>query len=599
MLKNNLNILILFFLSFITAKSILSSETNQDYRNLDLEWEEYNNSWEYEKIWEPFDMKDNLLKNDLKELKNIDYQYKPNSIKAIDLLEENYLEPLFVGPLIPLNNFPFPGDLSQTFVQKSTFSGGDAKGIGNQNYSYRFDYGLSKDFFISGFIAEADDPLYYSVVKEGRKNFWRNYAFSFNKKLWHIEDFDIDIAMFTSLEYWKKVSYVKSIDNRINYIDQDSFAGLISFPISKNLSQNFKLSLVPQYFYLPNKLSNNISSGEFYGQSFSISLGSQAKISKGFYLLNSITYSLGPGNNNFDNHLDFYKYPIYSYGFSWEPSPIVGINAKITNSFGETPATSILTIPSGNLPIYSVGLNLKHGYLDVPIREFKDYEISNLFGGLSVSNALIPKRNTSFTSINLDNKGNIFGMYKYSISNIFQLEIINLGTFNDINKQKDETTVIKNTYLKEGNFHNRFGGTLSIFSPFKNDDFWLSKRITIGRDQNSVQGYLFSELITSFKFNEKNLINIAPKYYWSGIKSLSGLGVSISYPITNKFLLIPEYNINLSTNNNSNYTFAIRRLISSSKSLDVYVSNAQGLQDLGQFLKAPNNRFGININFLY
>ena len=527
--------------------------------------------------------------NDQKELiKTISKKFK--------LSDSFYLEPLYLGPYIPMNVFPSPGDLSHSFVKKSAFSGGDANGIGNQIYSYRIDYGVSDDFFISGFIAEADDPLFFSVDSRKHKNFWRNYAFAFNKRIFNKKD-NFTISFFSSFEFWNKVTYFKTFQNDIKYKAKKSFIGLLSLPITRKISNQLKLTIAPQYHFLPDQLEKDNVKGNFFGDSFSIGLGSQLRLSKDFYLLNSLSFPLGPGFNSFDSNLDFYKYPIYSYGFNWDPSPIIGISGKITNSFGETPATSILTIPSANLPLYYIGINLRPDNLDIPIKEDKEIYNSFLFGGLSVKNALIPKRGKVFKELNFDSRGNIFGSYKYSFSNIFQLEFINLGTFKGVSNKKEKTMSLKNTYLSDGNFHTRYGGTLNIFSKSKNDSFWLSNRTTLGRDQNSMQGYFFTELLSSNDVSNI-LFNLSPKYYWSGIKSLSGIGLSINYIINKNYSIIPEYNFNITDNKNSNYTLAIRKLITPTKSIDFYMSNAQGFQDIGQLLKGDGDRVGIKINFI-
>ena len=69
----------------------------------------------------------------------------------------------------------------------------------------------------------------------------------------------------------------------------------------------------------------------------------------------SYTYIFGPGDNSFDENLNFKRKSIYNYGFNWDLNPIVGIEGKITNGYGLTPSTSLLTIPSDNKPLYYVG----------------------------------------------------------------------------------------------------------------------------------------------------------------------------------------------------------------------------------------------------
>ena len=48
-----------------------------------------------------------------------------------------------------------------------------------------------------------------------------------------------------------------------------------------------------------------------------------------------------------------------------------------------------------------------------------------------------------------------------------------------------------------------------------------------------------------------------------------------------------------------NNTLAIRYSFSENKSIDLYLSNALGNQDLGQLLRARDNRIGLSLNLLY
>ena len=66
-------------------------------------------------------------------------------------------------------------------------------------------------------------------------------------------------------------------------------------------------------------------------------------------------YVFGPGHNSFDENLKFYRNPIYSYGFNWNLNPIIVFEGKITNGYGSTPSTSLLTIPSDDKPLYYLG----------------------------------------------------------------------------------------------------------------------------------------------------------------------------------------------------------------------------------------------------
>jgi hypothetical protein len=64
-------------------------------------------------------------------------------------------------------------------------------------------------------------------------------------------------------------------------------------------------------------------------------------------------------------------------------------------------------------------------------------------------------------------------------------------------------------------------------------------------------------------------------------------------------MLIPEINTSIKNDSDLNSTLAIRYSFSPEKSLDLYYSNAAGVQDIGQILKNEGYRFGINLNFLF
>ena len=147
-------------------------------------------------------------------------------------------------------------------------------------------------------------------------------------------------------------------------------------------------------------------------------------------IFSSYTLPLGPGNNSFDNDLNFSKASIYSFGIDWEVNEKIGFQSKITNSFGSTPSTGILTIPSDNLNLYSI--NFKYRPFEIIKNEPKKLKKEDkliAFGGLTVNNALIPDTSLSQLSLNYDSSGTINTLYSYLLSNNFQLEILNIVSF--------------------------------------------------------------------------------------------------------------------------------------------------------------------------
>ena len=504
-------------------------------------------------------------------------------------------------PYLPLNNFLDYGSFQSSIRWKSSFSGGKSFGTGQQNPAFVFDYGISDSSLFSIYFSEADDDLYNLIDGQKSNYHWQNYAFSFKKKLLDENENIFGLSMVSTLEYWRQASgseNTKSIYNQQNNsYGKDKFeniVGAFSLPFSKNFNDKLAVVIVPGITFLPEKLGSKGIGKNAYGNNFYVGSGFVLDIAEDVDLLFSYTTPLGPGNNYFDSELKYSRKPIYSIGLGWDINPKIGIEGKLSNSYGSTPSTGLLTIPSDNKPLYSANLIYKPYGEDTLLEPLNDRDKLISYGGITVNNALIPKAGTSQINLNYDSKGNLFGFYGYSLSNIFQLEFLNIGRFNDNN-----ISSLYSTYLSENNLNYRLGGKLLIFSPQKDDLFWMTVRTSVGRNDDTNQGYLFSELINTFRLNDRVAFNLSPKYFFSGVESFGGVGVSSYINLLNNLQLIPEINTSLKNQSDFNSSLGLRYSFQPGKSIDLYYSNAKGIQDLGQLLEDGVYRFGIKLNFLY
>ena len=508
-----------------------------------------------------------------------------------------------IEPYLPLNNFLDYGDFQTSVRWKSSFDGGASLGTGQQNPSFIFDYGVSDSSLLSIYFSEADDNLYNLIDGQISNYHWQNFAISFKKKLLAENENIFGLSMVSTLEYFNHASGSENTKSIYNQKDKtngkdkfDSIVGAFSLPLSKSLNEKFTFSIVPGVSFLPDKLGSKGIGKNSYGNNFYLGSGFVIDIAEDVELLASYTTLLGPGNNYFDNQLKYSRKSLYSFGLGWDINPMIGIEGKITNSFGSSPSTGLLTIPSDNKPLYSANVIYKPYGEDTFLAPLEDRDDLINHGGIFVSNALIPKADTSQASLNYDSKGNLFGFYGYSLSNIFQLELINIGKFKEINSNNSS---LQSTYLNPSNANYRFGGKLLIFSPQKDDLFWMSLRTSVGRNDDTNQGYLFSELINTFRLNNRIAFNLSPKYLFSGVESFAGIGVSSYINLFDNLQLIPEINTSLKNNSELNSSLALRYSFDPGQSIDLYYSNATGIQDIGTLLEDKEYRFGIKLNILY
>ena len=524
------------------------------------------------------------------------YKSKRESIYSITEIE----------PYLPLNSFLDFGESQASVRWKSSFDGGLSGGTGQQNPSFVFDYGLSKSSLISIYFSEADDNLYNLIDGQKSNYHWQNYAISFKKKLLDENENIFGLSMVSTLEYWRQASgseNTKSIYNQQNNsYGKDKFeniVGAFSLPFSKNFNDKLAVVIVPGITFLPEKLGSKGIGKNAYGNNFYVGSGFVLDIAEDVDLLFSYTTPLGPGNNYFDSELKYSRKPIYSIGLGWDINPKIGIEGKLSNSYGSTPSTGLLSIPSDNKLLYSANLIYKPYGEDTLLEPLNDRDKLISYGGITVNNALIPKAGTSQINLNYDSKGNVFGFYGYSLSNIFQLEFLNIGRFNDANPNDNNNLSLYSTFLSENNLNYRLGGKLLIFSPQKDDLFWMTVRTSVGRNDDTNQGYLFSELINTFSLNDRVAFNLSPKYFFSGVDSFGGVGLSSYINLFDNLQLIPEINTSFKNDSDFNSSLALRYSLKPGKSIDLYYSNAVGIQDIGQLLEDKEYRLGFRLNFLY
>lgn len=592
--------------------SVFAEKIKKESSELDsIKWEklEENKSKPLKKIiWKSYNDDEDYFQEDNQEdvfsdkNKNV---FDENQVKFTlnDIKKNTQIE-----SYIPLNNFLKKGDIDTTVQWKSALSGGAGGGTGHQNLSIRFDYGLNKDSLLSFYIAESDDPLFKLINNEVVQNSWSVFALGAKRKLFESKDLKNSITFASSLEYWIITSGKdgnnpsKSMFNKIDDTKRlDKFTELVSslsIPYNRVINSKTTFALVPGVIFIPETLGNTINKN-FYGNSFYLGYGLDYKLFDEFILTGSYTYLFGPGNNYFDENLKFSRKPIYSFGVNWNVNPIIGIEGKVTNGYGSTPSTGLLTIPSSNEVLYYLGASYKPYLSDTYLIPLKDENKLLKFGGLTVDNSILPRMGENHINIDYDSSGNLFTSYSYSLSNIFQLNLINAGSFKTKNNAISKNSQLSTTYLGANNFNYRVGGKLLFFSPEKNDLIWLSSKVSFGRDLDSRQGYIYTDLTSTMKLNNWLTFNISPKYIFSGVENIGALGFSNNINLSKNLQFIAETNLGITAKSTNNSTFSLRYAYLPSKSIDIFTTNSVGFQEIGTMLSTNDYKFGIRMNYIF
>ena len=569
-----------------------------------IKWKRiYNSSYEIKKLkWEKIDDLDFQ-----KEINN-KINFTDNSKKIKDVFQSDLIQ---LGNTVPTAHTLQEGLWNIYGDQVFPVSEGQSGGSANQNYSIFFNTGMKKNMMLSTFFAITDDPLHKKVSTRNSQpsNLWLNLGSSIKYKIFDGEKLDFSID--TALEYWKVKSggcnsgfgsiggscESKSsniFNNNIEPVVNDNIIGSLAIPTTYDFSNSFNLTLGPKFSYLPDSQGNQFGSGKFYGSNFGLGLGLSYTPHKKFKTYSSFYIPI-TGNNSFNQDLIFEKKTISTLGFLYSFDEKTAFEGYLTNSYGSTPSTSILTLPSSNeLILGSRFIYTPGGFLSrkelAPI-ERNPYFLSNL----SVNNTFLLGSEKILSELDVSGGGSFWKRLKFGISDKFDIDM----SWETFSNSKKDINLFESQYLSPSAHSARIGGKVLLFGNNSNNSLNGALRLSLGRKvfSDNWNGYFFSELINSYKVNNNLSFQFNPKLA-NANELISGVGVSTDYKITKNFTIKAEHNIALE-NAENNTTIALRKSFNESKFLDIYSSTAYSFIDMGQLQRSSSQKYGLRFGFIF
>ena len=457
---------------------------------------------------------------------------------------------LNIGRAVPTSETLEEEEIRFSIGQVSPTASGYAKGTGNQNYLGAIDYGFKNNFLLSFFYTDADDPLTnrITILDSQPENRWSSYGGSFKWKFF--DKPKLKIAIEGSLENWmvqsggcvgnECISNSSNIFNsNTSMVENNNLVGSISLPIGLQSSSDFEFTISPKLTFLPGSQANQYGEGDFYGNNYGIGFGIAYKLINRLKTFSSYYFPIGDSKNSFDDQLNFHKTSIYTLGMNYSIDSKTNFQAFLTNGFGLSPATSVLSIPSSDEILY--GFNIIY----TPTKLDNYYYLKNersssreFFNGLSVSNNSYINSNDSQLGILYDANGSWQSRYEKALSQRFIVDI----TAGIIDKETDTNSNFK-SYLLPGNTILR-GGAKAILYSNKNGNITSSIRGSFGRVlAENKDGYFFSESINTFNFFEKVSFNLNPKIAFTASGESSVLGTVFHLKVLSQITLISETDI--------------------------------------------------------
>jgi len=537
----------------------------------------------------------------------IDYS---NNLKNIENkeLESNLYQ---LGITVPTAHTLQKGLWNLYGDQVFPLSEGEGGGSANQNYSIFFNSGMTENTMISTFFAIADDPLHKKISTSDShpSNLWLNLGGSVKFKIFDGEKLDLSID--SALEYWKVKSggcnsgfnsIGKGCDskssnifnNNIEPVVNNNLVGSIAIPATYDFSKYLNFTLVPKLSFLPESQGNQFGSGKFYGSNFGLGLGLSYIPHRKFKTYSSF-YIPFTGNNSFNQDLIFEQKIISTLGFHYSFDTKTAFEGYLTNSYGSTPSTSILTLPSSNeLILGSRFIYTPGGYFE---RKGPDPIFRNpyLVSNLSVNNTFLLGYGKILSELNVSGGGSFWKRLKFGISEKFDIDM-SWETFNNSEKEINQ---FESQYLTPSSHSARIGGKVLLIGNNANNSFSNALRLSLGRKvfSDDWSGYFFSELINSYRLNDNLSFQLNPKLA-SADENISGLGISADFKILNNLTIKTEHNLAIE-NAEENTTFAIRKSFQESKFVDIYSSNSYSFIDMGQLQRSLSQKYGLRVGIIF
>jgi uncharacterized protein YjbI with pentapeptide repeats len=370
--------------------------------------------------------------------------------------------------------------------------------------------------------------------------------------------------------------------------------GSLQVPVTYSVTPKFQLHLVPGVSFFPNSLNN----GDFYGTLFKIGAGLSWQPLERLNFFADIQAPLGPGDNavrSSDGSL--FKRVVWSAGLRFLVNPAVGLDLYATNSFGYTPATSILAaLPDGGQP--AIGFNLSftpdfgQGYAATfrkqPLQELTARDQQLLLDGFTLSTAdtLLPRRLRLRGGIG---EGLGFNVAT-SITNDVQLEFLGEDVYNaaEISRQS----------LGEA-FKLGAAAKIRLLDQVQGDPFSLSIKGSFAQSISEPIGYSAGELIFQYRPISQLAFTVNPKLGIRGDDKRVGVGLGVNYQLWKGFQLIGEVTP-MATGEKTVWTAGIRYLDPKYKiGIDVYAGNAIGQYSYAGLVAQPDPVIGVNLHWLW
>lgn len=369
--------------------------------------------------------------------------------------------------------------------------------------------------------------------------------------------------------------------------------GAVKTPITYTINPTFQLHLTPGVTFSP----DDINGDRFYGTVVTLGTGVTYKPLDRLVFFATAETPVS-GENTLNNRNEYEKKPVWTVGTRYNVTPRVAFEGYITNGFGVTPATSMMTFfPDGDHVLvgarlnYTPGASYDESYRTLSLPPSQPQR-NRQQDGFTLGSAATLEPGFMRTELWYGSDDNAGVTLNFSPDRDAEIQL-HFERYSDNDTARAE--IVPSTDVRY-----MIGPKLRLLDQNNGNAYSLAARMLYGRQitPDSVKiGVFYTDLIANYQAPGGLSFTASPKIAAWGSTELVGLGLGVGYTFGNGLELLAEVTPVGRDNDETTWAAGARYHFGTSGfSLDAQATNSIGRQGIGSMIAQDETRFAVTLS---
>jgi Pentapeptide repeats (8 copies) len=493
---------------------------------------------------------------------------------------------------LPRGALSFSVGLRNFLNSQGPFGGG----FGKQVNPFRVDYGITDRLQIGLAGDLFSDRLNRPVLGQPVEFQYFSAAAQLKYKVFEQKNFSVGVTGSAELLNLRSntTSFLSGVSLGNEKTGGNIIVGSVQVPLTYSVTDKFQLHLTPGVSFFP----ETFQGAPFYGTIFNVGAGVSWQPLKRLNFFADVHVPIGPGGNAIrGSDASVFKAPVWSGGLRFLVNPAVGLDIYATNAFGTTPAAQTLSFlpDSDQIAIAALlnftpdlGKNYAADFRGKPRVDLTARDKQLLMDGFTIPTAdtLRPRTLRVRGGYGAGINGNI----ATGLTNDVQLEFLALAYDGPIANGLNPEAL-------------KLGGAAKIrfLDQVQGDPFSLAARATFAQTVTERNGFSEGGLIFQYRPIPQLALLFEPKAGVFGGDERFGTGLGVNLQLWKGLQFIGEYTpVFVGQDKTGVWSVGLRYVdAKTGLGVDVYSSNAAGLDSFGTLIGRPDPSIGFNVHWLF